>query len=165
MERTSLSIRLSHNDALVIREQAAIKHCSVNEHVLWSVRMQVPFDDRLYKAGRQLGVSDALHTHRHAPIVGRRAVLHLRCSEVEASRIRRAAHRRRTTIGEYVVGCLKGSWGSAESGGTCKDCHDPVPERKRRGSLFHAKGTPDLMQRLPGLPSAPDLRPLGGRKV
>lgn len=114
MERTSLSIRLSHNDAVSIRKLATVNHCSVKDYVLASVRMQVPFDDRLYKAGRKLGVSDALHTHWHAPIVGRRAVLHLRCSEVEASRIRRAARRRRTTISEYVVGCLNGSWGSAE---------------------------------------------------
>src|SRR4029077_2552911 len=111
MERASLSISLSRNDAVSIRKQAAIKHCSVNEYVLGPVRTQVPFDDRLYKAGRKLGVSDALHTHWHAPIIGPRAALHLRCAEVEARRIRRAAHRRRTTISEYVVGCLGGSWG------------------------------------------------------
>jgi predicted DNA binding CopG/RHH family protein len=114
MQRASLSITLSSSDLAGIRKQAAHKHCSMNRYVLGSVRKQVPFDDRLYQAGRQMGVAAALHTPWHHPVTGRRAALHLSCSELEAIRIKRAAHRRGTSVSEYVVGCLKGSWGFPE---------------------------------------------------
>jgi uncharacterized protein (DUF1778 family) len=111
MRQASLSVTLSWLDAESIRQKAAGTHHSVNQYVLGSVRKQVPFDNRLYQAGKHLGVSKALHSHWHRPIAGPRTALHLRCSESEACRIKRAANRRRTTVSEYIVGCLKGSWG------------------------------------------------------
>ena len=55
MERASLSISLSRNDAVSIRKQVAIKHCSVNEYVLGARTYAVPFDDRLYKREENWG--------------------------------------------------------------------------------------------------------------
>jgi uncharacterized protein (DUF1778 family) len=114
MPRTSLLIRLSHEDAARIRKEASFEYRSLSGYLLSklerSIRVEETFGpghvkSLLSKQARALiGLQDKkLHT-----------AVHLRCTVEEAAKIREYAARRQLSISDFVIFSLRRSWQAVE---------------------------------------------------
>src|SRR5215467_6018936 len=110
MGRTALLIRCSIEDAAKIRYEAEHDRRTVSGYVMNIVDRSLQVEDSLFhKIPRLAGLNQTL-MRRPQFTTGPRTALLLRCSELEAERIRVAAKRRGTSISAFVVHAIRRTW-------------------------------------------------------
>lgn len=115
MPRTSLLIRLSHEDAARIREEASSEYRSLSGYLLRKLHRGFQIEEKL-GTGQ---VKSLLSTTRARGIIGpqdkrRHTAAHLRSTAEGAAEIREYAARRQLSISDFVVFSLRRSWQAAE---------------------------------------------------
>ena len=108
MSRTALLIHCSRREAETIRARARQERRIINGYVLNLLDSFLEFDERLFHKLTSFTHLAALS--RKDPRQGPRTAILVRCSTVEASRIRVAAKRRQSTISGFVMHCLRQAW-------------------------------------------------------
>ena len=114
MPRTSLLIRLSHEDAARIRENASSEYRSLSGYLLRQLQRSFLIEET-YAPGQ---VKSLLSRQARA-IIGLQCkklhtAVHLRCTVGEAAKIREYAARRQLSISDFVVFSLRRSWQAVE---------------------------------------------------
>jgi len=107
--RTSLLIRLSHEDADRIRKEASSEYRSMSGYLLSVLERSFRIEE---KVGR---FSESLLSKQARAIIGPQfkklhTAVHLRCTVEQAVRIREYAARRQLSIGDFVVFSLRRLW-------------------------------------------------------
>ena len=109
-ERTALLINCSQQELELMRSYAEVEHRTLSGYVLNIVMRTVSFDETLFASlNRFAELAPLTPPQPHRPS-GPRATTLLRCSVAEATRIRAAAKRRKTTISAYILHTLQRSW-------------------------------------------------------
>jgi len=114
MPRTSLLIRLSHEDAVRIRAEASSEYRSLSGYLLHVLERSFWIEERVVR-----GASESLLSQQARAVGGRQGkklhtAVHLRCSVEQAARIREHAARRQLSIGDFVVFSLRRLWTAVE---------------------------------------------------
>ena len=110
MSRTSLLIRLSHEDAVRIRKEASSEYRSVSGYLLYVLTRSFWIEEKVVG-----GVSKSFLCQQARAIMGPQTkklhtAIHLRCTVEQAARIREYAARRQLSIGDFVVFSLRRLW-------------------------------------------------------
>ena len=111
MDRTALLIRCSTEEADRIRIEADKQRRTISGYVLQIMGRAVEIDERLFS---KIDVARVVNQTSRKALLGpgpRTAIL-VRCSTLEADRIRESARRRDTPINAYVLQALRRSWSS-----------------------------------------------------
>jgi len=111
MPRTSLLIRLSHEDAARIRKGAAAEYRSLSGYLLYVLARSCQIEDKVV-VGK---VSGSLLAKQARATIGwqdrkNRTAIHLRCTVEQAARIREYAAKRQLSIGDFVVFSFRRLW-------------------------------------------------------
>ena len=114
MPRTSLLIRLSHEDAARIRAEASSEYRSVSGYLLHVLDLSFRIEERVVREA-----SESLLSKQARAIVGPQdkklhTAVHLRCTVEQAAGIREHAARRQLSIGDFVVFSLRRLWAAVE---------------------------------------------------
>ena len=112
-QRTALLLYTSQEDALKIRERAALEHRTVSGYVLNILLRTVAFEETLDAwLGRR---GTCLSSPPAICLPGPKTTMLLRCSSEQAQRIRAAARRRAVNVSAYIRQALWRSWKSQDS--------------------------------------------------
>ena len=108
--RTSLLIRLSHEDAARIRKEASSEHRSLSGYLLNVLERSFFIEQKLAH-----GASAPMLSRQARGVLGPqckrlRTAVHLRCTVEQAARIREYAARRQLSISDFVVFSLQRLW-------------------------------------------------------
>jgi len=108
--RTSLLIRLSHEDAARIHKEASSEHRSLSGYLLNVLERSIFIEQKLAH-----GASAPMLSRQARAILGLqskklRTAVHLRCTVEQAARIREYAARRELSISDFVVFSLLRLW-------------------------------------------------------
>jgi len=108
--RTSLLIRLSHNDAARVRKEASSEHRSLSGYLLHVLERSFSIEQKL-----TLGASTPMLSLQARATLGEQVkalhtAVHLRCTVDEAARIRKYAAGRQLSISDFVVFSLRRLW-------------------------------------------------------
>jgi hypothetical protein len=114
MPRTSLLIRLSHEDAVRIRAEASSEYRSLSGYLLHVLERSFSIEQRVVREA-----SEPLLSEQARAVVGpqdkkHHTAVHLRCSVEQAARIREHAARRQLSIGDFVVFSLRRLWAAVD---------------------------------------------------
>ena len=114
MPRTSLLIRLSHEDAARIRAEAASEYRSLSGYLLYVLERSFRIEEKVVR-----GASESLLSKHARAVVGPQdkklhTAVHLRCTVEQAARIREHAARRQLRFGDFVVFSLRRLWLAAK---------------------------------------------------
>lgn len=107
-DRTALLINCSEQELEQMRASAEAEHRTLSGYVLNILMRTVTFEETLFASLNRFAESKP--TTRPSRPAGPRATMLLRCSIAEATRIRAAAKRRKTTISAFVLQTLQRSW-------------------------------------------------------
>jgi uncharacterized protein (DUF1778 family) len=110
MERSSLLISCSSNEAASIREKAAGERRTISAYVLRIALSKAHEDIDLPRRPQYGGVVEVVNRDERVRTVGRRVMLHIRCSDAESASIRQAAEQTGKTISAYVLDALQRWW-------------------------------------------------------
>jgi len=108
-DRTALIISCSREQAAAIHQRAAFERRTVCAYVLRILMRWLDLEERL--AARQERPLTAYHPVRPS---GERTTMLIRCSKVEAHRIKAGAKRRCTTISWFVLHTLALAWSAGD---------------------------------------------------
>src|SRR5262245_58213535 len=108
--RTSLLIRLSHDDAARIRAEASSVYRSLSGYLLFVVERSIWIEQKVAH-----GASTPMFSKQARSLVGPQnkklhTAVHLRCTVEQAARIREYAARRQLSISDFVVFSLLRLW-------------------------------------------------------
>src|SRR5215467_5348611 len=104
MARAQLLICCSQQEAALIREQAEIQQRTISTYVLRIVMRMVDLDEKLFSQHKRLiGL-------RPTPKPAPRTTMLVRCSAGEATRIRRSAKNRDSSISQFVLYAVHLAW-------------------------------------------------------
>ena len=108
--RTSLLIRLSHQDAARIHKDASSEHRSLSGYLLNVLERSFVIEQKLAH-----GASAPMLSRQARATLGQQSkklhtAVHLRCTVEEAARIREYAGRRQLSISDFVVFSLRRLW-------------------------------------------------------
>jgi len=108
--RTSLLIRLSHEDAARIRKDALSEHRSLSGYLLNVLERSFLIEQKLTP-----GASAPMLSRQARGVLGPqnkrlRTAVHLHCTVEQAARIREYAARRQLSISDFVVFSLHRLW-------------------------------------------------------
>lgn len=92
-----------------MRTYAEVQHRTLSGYVLNIVMRTVMFEETLFALLNRFAEATAVTGQPVRP-AGPRATMLLRCSVAEATHIRAAAKRRKTTISAFVLHALQRSW-------------------------------------------------------
>ncbi len=114
MGRTSLLIRLSHEDAARIREGASSEYRSVSGYLLYVLERSFRIEEVVVR-----GASEPLISNQARAIIGpqikkRHTAVHLRCTVEQAAKIREYAAKRQLSISDFVIFSLRRLWIAVE---------------------------------------------------
>lgn len=110
MPRTSLLIRLSHEDAARIRTEAASEYRSLSGYLLYVLERSFRIEEKVVRGANEFSLS------KHArAVVGPQdkklhTAVHLRCTVEQAASIRKHAATRQLSIGDFVVFSFRRLW-------------------------------------------------------
>lgn len=108
--RTSLLIRLSHEDAVRIRQEASSEHRSLSGYLL-NVLERSFFIEQKVSHGASTPMLRMQARATLGPQVKKLyTAVHLRCTVEEAARIRAYAARRQLSISDFVLFSLRRLW-------------------------------------------------------
>jgi hypothetical protein len=111
MPRTALLIRCDTEDADRIRSEARLHSTTMSSYVLQTLARTMESDERRKRAGGDM--YDMRRTSEGKPAtksLSRTAII-VRCTDVEAERIRYDAKRHAIALNTFVVQSLKKVWG------------------------------------------------------
>ncbi|HKS81094.1 MAG TPA: hypothetical protein VJR23_06280 [Candidatus Acidoferrales bacterium] len=111
-ERTALIISCSLEQSSVIHERAEFERRTVSGYVMRILMRTLDIEDRLVFV--QQDTSRPLTAYQPVRDPGPRTKMLLRCSKIEAQRIREGARRRRTTISWFVLYTLSLAWSAGD---------------------------------------------------
>lgn len=103
--RTTLTIRCSQEEAAILHSQADAEHRTLSGCLLNILERVLLFEERY--PGE---LTSLIHAEALIPPPKPGTKMLLRCSVVQANRIRRAATRRKTSISKFVVFSLRRHW-------------------------------------------------------
>jgi len=114
LSRTSLLIRLSHEDAARIRKEAASQHRTLSGYLLRVLERSIKIEMRTTQVLVDRYSQNILHT-RACELIGKQnrklhTAIQLCCAVDEAAEIRKYAARRQLSIGDFVVFSLWRFW-------------------------------------------------------
>ena len=114
LSRTSLLIRLSHEDAARIRKEAASQHRTLSGYLLRVLERSIKIEMRTTQVLVDRYRQNILHT-RACELIGKQnrklhTAIQLCCAVDEAAEIRKYAARRQLSIGDFVVFSLWRFW-------------------------------------------------------
>jgi hypothetical protein len=108
MTRTALLVRCYAGEADRIRIEAQRERRTISSYVLNIVVQAVAADDRLFQLDHYRAT--ALLSRNSTIVPGQRTAILVRCSGIEAERIREAARRRQMRINVFILRALKNTW-------------------------------------------------------
>lgn len=108
--RTSLLIRLSHEDAGRIRKEAASEHRSLSGYLLNVLERSFFIEQKVAHGASTPMLSMQARATLGAQFKQLHTAVHLRCTVEEAARIREYAARRQLSISDFVVFSLRRLW-------------------------------------------------------
>src|SRR5215469_17434852 len=108
--RTSLLIRLSHDDAARIRKQASSEHRSLSGYLLNVLERSFFIEQKVPHGASAPMLSMQARATVGPQVKKLHTAVHLRCTADEAARIREYAARRQLSIGDFVVFSLRRLW-------------------------------------------------------
>lgn len=118
-DRTALLIRCSKHEAVEIRTGAQSERRTISNYILNIVMRSVDFEEafegRWVRSPTFRLQERALHKDPQRKL-GPRTALLVRCTTVEAERIRAAALRKRIMISAYVLSCVRRRFPDSYSG-------------------------------------------------
>jgi uncharacterized protein (DUF1778 family) len=112
MERTALLIRCSTEEAARIRIEAEKQRRTISGYVLQITGRVVEIEERLLARMSPYSSIHQIVSRNSLLGSGPRTAILVRCSTLEADRIREAAHRRDLPINAFVLQALRRSWAS-----------------------------------------------------
>jgi hypothetical protein len=112
MERTALLIRCSKDEAERIRIEADKQRRTISGYVLQIMGRSIDIEDRLLAKLNPYTRINPVFSRKSLIGPGPRTAILVRCSTLEADRVREAARRRDTPINAYVLQALRRSWAS-----------------------------------------------------
>lgn len=107
--RTALLINCSQQELEKMRACAEVQHRTLSGYVLNIVMRTVVVEENLFVSLKGLAEATPVTWQPVRP-AGPRTTMLLRCSIAEATRIRAASKRRKTTISAFVLHTLQRSW-------------------------------------------------------
>ena len=113
MDRTALLIRCNVDEAACVRIESEKQRRTISAYILQITLRVVEIDDRLFSKLSAFKFTNQILSRRSLITPGARTAILVRCSVVEADRIRAAARRRDIPINAFVLQSLKRAW-SAE---------------------------------------------------
>lgn len=108
--RTALTVRCSQEDAKALRVQALAEHRSISGCMLNVLERHLWIEERYIRGLSDTFIEDTTREFRLNHRRGDRTRMLLRCSEQQARRIRMGARKRRMSISEFVVFCIRRHW-------------------------------------------------------
>ena len=108
--RTSLLIRLSHEDAARIRNEASAEHRSLSGYLLNVLERSFFVEQKVAHGASTPMLSMQARTTLGPQVKKLHTAVHLRCTVEEATRIREHAARRQLSISDFVVFSLRRLW-------------------------------------------------------
>ena len=110
MPRTSLLIRLSHEDAVRIRAEAFSEYRSLSGYLLHVLERSFSIEQRVVREA-----SESLLSEQARAVVGpqykkHHTAVHLRCTVEQAAKIRKYAAKRQLSISDFVIFSLRRLW-------------------------------------------------------
>jgi len=112
--RTSLLIRLSHEDAARIHQEAASEHRSLSGYLLNVVVRSFVIEQRVSHGASAPMLSMQARAALGPQFKKLHSSVHLRCTVEEAERIRAYSARRQLSISDFVVFSLRRLWRARE---------------------------------------------------
>jgi hypothetical protein len=112
MDRTALLVRCSAEEAQRIRIEAEKQRRTISGYVLQITGRAVEIEERLLTRVNPYSTMNTLLSRKALVGAGPRTAILVRCSTVEADRIREAARRRDVPINAFVLQALRRSWAS-----------------------------------------------------
>ena len=118
MDRTALLIRCSKEEAERIRIEAEKQRRTISGYVLQIMGRTIDIEDRLLARINPQSAINQTFSRKSLNGIGSRTAILVRCTVLEAERIREAARRRDFPINGLVLQALKRAWVS--------ELHPPV---------------------------------------
>jgi hypothetical protein len=110
MERTALLIRCSKEEAERVRIEADKQRRTISGYVLQIMSRAIEIENRLLAKIDPYTAVNQVFSRKSLIGAGPRTAILVRCSVLEAERIREAARRRDLPINAFVLQALKRSW-------------------------------------------------------
>jgi len=110
MERTALLIRCSKEEAERVRIEAEKQRRTISGYVLQIMSRAIEIENRLRAKIDPYTAVNQVFSRKSLIGAGPRTAILVRCSVLEAERIREAARRRDLPINAFVLQALKRSW-------------------------------------------------------
>ena len=110
MERTALLIRCSKEEAERVRIEAEKQRRTISGYVLQIMSRAIEIENRLLAKIDPYNAVNQVFSRKSLIGAGPRTAILVRCSVLEAERIREAARRRDLPINAFVLQALKRSW-------------------------------------------------------
>jgi hypothetical protein len=110
MERTALLIRCSKEEAERVRIEADKQRRTISGYVLQIMGRAIEIENRLLAKINPYTAVNQVFNRKSLIGAGPRTAILVRCSVLEAERIREAARRRDLPINAFVLGALRRSW-------------------------------------------------------
>jgi hypothetical protein len=110
MERTALLIRCSKEEAERVRIEAEKQRRTISGYVLQIMSRAIEIENRLLAKIDPYTAVNQVFSRKSLIGAGPRTAILVRCSVLEAERIREAARRRDLPINAFVLQALKRSW-------------------------------------------------------
>lgn len=112
MERTALLIRCSKEEAERIRIGAEKQRRTISGYTLQVMNRALDIEDRVFTKIGSYNPLNQVVSRKALIAPGPRTAILVRCTVVEAERIREAARRRDIPINAFVLQSLRRSWAS-----------------------------------------------------
>jgi uncharacterized protein (DUF1778 family) len=109
--RAALIISCSQQEAALIRQHADLQRRTISGYLLNHVMRVVAVQEKLFA---RFKTGPGVNLDYKPKSSGPRTTLLLRCSKIEAKRIRHAARTRQTTISAFVLYCVRQYWAIAD---------------------------------------------------
>jgi len=110
MERTALLIRCSKEEAERVRIEAEKQRRTISGYVLQIMSRAIEIENRLLAKIDPYTAVNQVFSRKSLIGAGPRTAILVRCSVLEAERIREAARRRDLPINAFVLQALRRSW-------------------------------------------------------
>jgi len=108
--RTSLLIRLSHEDAVRIRKEASAEHRTLSGYLLNVLERSMLIEQKVAHGASTPMLSMQARATLGPQCKKLHTAVHLRCTVEQAARIREYSARRQLSISDFVVFSLQRLW-------------------------------------------------------
>lgn len=114
IERASLIVRCSREDATRLRTGASSEHRSLSGYVIRILEHSIAIEDKFIPLSDQRFLEAQARSVLGTGHSQARTAVHLRCTADDAEKIRRCAARRRLSISDFVVFSVRRKWNALE---------------------------------------------------